>query len=446
MRRRRSPIIVLLAAAAIILGLYAASAAAKPPPPPNTCSNSPTSCTWNGSMGLPLQQECDAKSDPNGLNGAYLLWIFTTGGNSISGGATLTLGGTGSGSYAGTAMGKEFHFVTPYFTPGPSLTAVVSYGGSLGNAHVTISHGCAGSPPDTTPPSCELTSYTTYPSSTEKSSITVTLQDSGSGIKTVVATTTNANATTSPFTPPTISPITVTATKIIKGQGATLEIVVTDAAGNQTTCDPRLHAGRHVRAHPSVSQRGATVATGRLSMRMNRLRLTYGASSPVRLSGRLRSAPAGVPVTILGQAVGYIGLAPIATVKTSAGGAFNYLFHPAAGGFFAISVDGAVSPSLRVHVRPLVRLARTASGHYRVDVTTTNLLFLTGTKVLLQAHRGSHWATIAKTRLAESSTDTEPAVVSSGGFATSKGVGQRLRAVVVRTSSYVRGVSTPISG
>jgi hypothetical protein len=79
-------------------------------------------------------------------------------------------------------------------------------------------------------------------------------------------------------------------------------------------------------------------------------------------------------------------------------------------------------------------------------VTTTNPLFLTGTKVLLQERRGNRWVTIAKTRLAKNSGDAEPTVVSSGKFATRKAVGHRLRAVVAATSSYGRGVSATIRG
>lgn len=448
---RRRFFATIMVFGAISFGLYAGSATAKNgPPPPTTCSSSPSTCTWNGSQGLPLQQECDAQSDPNGLNGPYLLWIFTTGGKDISGGATLTLGGTGSGSYAGTAFGKEFHILTPYFTPGPSLTAVVSYGGDLGNAQLTISHGCPGSPPpppDRTPPSCNLTSYTTYTNSTEKSSITVTLQDTGSGIQTVVTTTTNANATTSPFTPPTISPVTVTATKINQGRSATLEIIVTDKAGNQTTCDPVLRKARHVTLRPSTRQQpGATVHTAGLTVHVDRSALTYGATRPLTLSGRAGKAPAGATVTILSQAIGFIGLTPIATVKAQPDGTFSYRFHPAAGAYYAVSVNRVISPALRIRMQPLVQLIRTASGHYRVDVTTTNPLFLTGTKVLLQERLGTRWFTIAKTRLTQSSGDTEPTVVSSGGFSSTKAVGHRLRAVVSGTRSYGRGVSATIRG
>jgi hypothetical protein len=257
--RRKSfiSVAVVLSAAALGVGLYAGTAVASP----TGCSGN--TCTWGGqgaTNGSLDNAECDAANDPNGANQPYLLWIFTEGGGSVSS-ATLTLGGSGSGNYVGTAYGKEFHFVTPYFTPDTStLTASVTFVGSIGNAQLVISHGCAGAT-DTTPPTCVLTDYTTYPNSSEKSSITVTLQDSGSGITNVVTSGTNANVTPSTtFNPPTIAPVTVTATKITQGAGATLKIEVTDAAGNQEMCDPVLRKGRHVTAHGTSTARRSPTA------------------------------------------------------------------------------------------------------------------------------------------------------------------------------------------
>lgn len=446
MRRRGSivSIVVVLSAAAAMLGLYASTALASP----TACSGN--TCTWGGqgaTNGSLDSVECDAANDPNGANQPYLLWIFTTGGSGSVSSATLTLGGSGAGIYTGTAHGNEFHFVTPYYTPDTStLTASVTFVGRIGNAQLVISHGCAGGN-DTTPPTCALTSYTTYPSSTEKSSITVTLQDAGSGIQTVTATATNATVSMTPFTAPTTSPVVVTATKTTQGEAATLDIVVADAAGNTKTCDPVLHRAGHAAAQRhALSGRGETVRSAGLTLRISSSSLTYGASPSVTLSGAVSDAPAGTPVTILSQPYGFDGFASVATVATGAGGTFSYRFHPGLRSVFAVSVNGVVSPTVRMRVQPLVQLTRTAYGHYRVDVTTTNPLFLAGGKVLLQKLRGRHWVTIAKTGLRKNSTDTGTTVTSSGTFATRKGVGLRLRAVVGGSGWYDRGVSAMIRG
>jgi hypothetical protein len=82
----------------------------------------------------------------------YLLWIFTydAGEQVFTAGVTpyLVLGGTGSGTYYPCkAAGKEFHFVTPYYTPDSSLTAVVHFytlDTGTGVYNLVISHGCSG--------------------------------------------------------------------------------------------------------------------------------------------------------------------------------------------------------------------------------------------------------------------------------------------------------------
>lgn len=229
---------VVLAVAAVSLGLYAGSAAATPPPP-TTCTS--TTCNWTG-QGVPLDQECDSQNDPYGYNKPYLLWIFTTGGRTISGGATLTLGGTGSGVYTGTPHGKEFHFVTPYFAPSyPSLTGHVTYGGPLGNWQLVISHGCAGGPPDTTPPTCMLTSTITGP----PKQIQITVQDIGSGLESIVVTkSTNASTVVPAFTMGTTSPVVVTSTKLNQTLGSVVALTVNDVSGNSTSCDPVVPASR----------------------------------------------------------------------------------------------------------------------------------------------------------------------------------------------------------
>jgi len=436
--------VTVLLAAALSAGLFAGTAAAGHHDPP---AGGTVSWTGNGTDSV---KACAPGVSP------YLHWIFTTAGNASVTSATLTLGGSGSGSYVMTQNGNgngngSWSVYTNYYDLN-SLSAFVTYVGTLGSGNpvLTISSGCYAPtpPPDTTPPSCELTNYTTYGNSTEKSSITVTLLDTGSGIQSVVATGTNDTIVTSPFTAPTTSPVTVTANKTIQGQSATLKIVVTDAAGNQRVCDPVLHKGRHVAAQRNGLQRGATQRTAGMTVHVSNSSLSYGAVRPLTLSGRVRNAPAGATVTILSQPAGFrfMSLTPIASVKLQAGATFSYRFHPAASAFYAVSINGVLSPALRVAVNPLVQLSRIAAGHYRVDVTTTNPLFLAGKRVFLQESRGHRWVTIAKTRLAKSSGITEPTVLSSGRFAARKAVGHRLRAVIAETQAYSRGVSATIRG
>ena len=71
--------------------------------------------------------------------------------------------------------------------------------------------------------------------------IYVTVQDTGSGLASIVVTQhVNSNVTWPPFTVGTTSPVVVTGTKINQNQSSTVALRVTDRAGNITTCDPVL--------------------------------------------------------------------------------------------------------------------------------------------------------------------------------------------------------------
>jgi hypothetical protein len=112
--------------------------------------------TWTGqgaSNGVLDTIQCDAQNDPNGANQPYLLWILTVDGGSITNDnttPTLTLGGTGNGSYqtSNPSDNSAAHFITPYFTPDyPNLTATVAMNvltTGTGAWNLVISHGCPG--------------------------------------------------------------------------------------------------------------------------------------------------------------------------------------------------------------------------------------------------------------------------------------------------------------
>lgn len=71
--------------------------------------------------------------------------------------------------------------------------------------------------------------------------IQVTVQDSGSGLGSIVVnTSTNSNTVVPAFVQGTTGSVVVTGTKIDQSKGSTVGLTVTDAAGNVTTCDPIL--------------------------------------------------------------------------------------------------------------------------------------------------------------------------------------------------------------
>jgi hypothetical protein len=90
---------------------------------------------------------------------------------------------------------------------------------------------------DTTAPSCALTGVISGP----PKQIEITVQDTGSGLGSVVVTTsTNATTPVPAFTVGTTAPVVVTATKVDQSAGAEVALKVTDVAGNVTNCDPLL--------------------------------------------------------------------------------------------------------------------------------------------------------------------------------------------------------------
>lgn len=103
--------------------------------------------TTDGSLNT---TQCDAQNTP------YLLWLFPLGGGNTVTSVTLTLGGSGSGTFTvdssdtdvsdGTGFtGGSVHITTPFFDL-DTLEASIDYVGDLGNGqhNLVISHGCPG--------------------------------------------------------------------------------------------------------------------------------------------------------------------------------------------------------------------------------------------------------------------------------------------------------------
>ena len=238
-------------------------------------------------------------------------------------------------------------------------------------------------------------------------------------------------------------PIIVTATKVDQTQGSTIKLTVTDDAGNTTTCDPELPAvhKRHV-----VQTRPTRVArTTGLALRLSGGRVVYGQPSPLTITGSVPSGKAGEKVALLTSTCGFKGSAELATLTTGPGGVFRYRFTPALGATFALRWHGRTSAGKTVRVQPQVAVVRVGRNRYRVDVSTANGVFLTGTKVALQALAGGHWRTIGATKLVPNSPVDVMTAVSSGTISKSA-AGKQLRAVVPQTTCYTGATSPTVGG
>jgi hypothetical protein len=91
------------------------------------------------------------------------------------------------------------------------------------------------SSPDTTPPTCKLTSTTTGP----PKQVHIAVQDSDGGLADITVTrSTNAVVTVPPFAIGDTNPVSVTGTKVNQTLSSIVGLRATDRAGNSTTCDP----------------------------------------------------------------------------------------------------------------------------------------------------------------------------------------------------------------
>jgi hypothetical protein len=131
---------------------------------------------------------------------------------------------------------------------------------------------------DNVAPSCALKLVGT--DSTGHTFIQIAVQDSGSGLKSIVVTEhNNANVAVPSFTPATTELLIVTATKINQAKSSQVALQVTDQAGNITNCDPILtEVGRDGPGGAPVSETFHHVARGE-----SRLQITNGTPGVSRL-------------------------------------------------------------------------------------------------------------------------------------------------------------------
>ena len=232
-------------------------------------------------------------------------------------------------------------------------------------------------------------------------------------------------------------PIMITATKDVQTQGSFVALTVTNANGDKTTCDPFIPAV-HKKVKTKPAKQSHAKAKG-LTLKLGAGSFAYGQANELTLTGSVPSGKAGEKVTLLTSTCGFKGSATLATLTTGPGGIFRYKLAPALGAAFSVRWNGITSAQKAVRVQPRIVIVRTGNGRVRVDVTTTNGLFLTGTKVSLQSFVGGHWKTVGTGKLAPNSPVDQITAVSS---ATILGKGAKLRALVPATTCYSSAVTS----
>jgi hypothetical protein len=140
--------------------------------------------------------------------------------------------------------------------------------------------------------------------------------------------------------------------------------------------------------------------------------IQYGTGEIV-LSGVVSSKRAGETVAILSQPCRFTELSEIGRVQSRAGGEFRYRVQPMLNTIFRVQSSNGVSSRVKVGVRPVIRLTRAAAGRYRVQVSTTNPVFLNGKQVVLQRLAGNRWVAVKRARLVKASPETAITVISA---------------------------------
>ena len=133
--------------------------------------------------------------------------------------------------------------------------------------------------------------------------------------------------------------------------------------------------------------------------------VTLAATTPIvvyggqtHLVGTVSSKAAGEQVSVLQAVQGGTGYAPLATVTTGAGGAFDVPVSPAILTAFTAQYRGATSGEIRVQVRP--KLTLTPSGRRWFLARVTGAHSFAGRWIYLQRRSGfGQWVSVARFRL-----------------------------------------------
>jgi plastocyanin len=152
--------------------------------------------------------------------------------------------------------------------------------------------------------------------------------------------------------------------------------------------------------------------------------VVYGGKST--LAGKLTSGQSGQSVQIHAQACGQTKSTLVATVTTTAGGAFAYQAQPSNKTAYTLSNKG-LTAATSVGVEPSLLLSKVKRHHYMLQVTAAQTFV--GKVATFQRYRPAlkRWVKVKRVTLKTSAAGTAPTVVTSAKFRSSVKA-RRLRA------------------
>ena len=157
--------------------------------------------------------------------------------------------------------------------------------------------------------------------------------------------------------------------------------------------------------------------------------VSYG--KPVTLSGALSTKRANQTVAVQATECGSTRAVKVATVKTTANGAFTTPVTPAAATTYQATFKNVKSPIVAVSVKPVLQLTRLARGSYTAKVTVGKSL--KGKAVLFQRYSTlrKRWVQVKRILLTtEAAGSAKPTVVDSASFRAKVGLRARVRLLI----------------
>jgi hypothetical protein len=159
--------------------------------------------------------------------------------------------------------------------------------------------------------------------------------------------------------------------------------------------------------------------------------VVYGGSTT--LSGVLSTQASGQRVDIQGQECAQGGFKKVATVMTTAGGAFTYAAKPTMNTNYQAKQRKVTSATAAVQVAPLLTLKKLARSKFSVSATAAQSFV--GKYVVFQRRRNLKWVSLKRVTFATVTPTTKPTEVSSATFRIKMPLRLRIRAVLPATQA-----------
>jgi hypothetical protein len=220
------------------------------------------------------------------------------------------------------------------------------------------------------------------------------------------------------------------------------------AAGQSASCT-FSSAGKFRFSDPASNKKafhGTIIVSASLvsSLKATPKTVVYGAKST--LAGKLASGAAGQSVQIREQMCGDTKSTAVATVTTTASGAFSYPAQPVKKTTYTLSNKGATA-SIGVGVAPSLHLSKV--GRHRYSVTVSAAQSFVGKVATFQRYRATlkRWVRVKRVTLKTSTAGTAPTVITSAKFGSRVRTGLRVRITLGAKqvgSCYLAGRSNTI--